>query len=404
MSGKSAKPKDLNKKTAAKIQLPSFGAGSRGYYRTYDQNALAAIAKANANRNTVGPAVSRGARPSSTGLPSPLEAQLIAANNKKTDTKGKGKGGKKDNKEKPVSMPPNEPPTDFEFNLPPHAWSLPVRPSTVVGTEFTNGALTNETIHRERRGLIWHWDAGELISSTDAEGATSTAADEQEKFDKTNKSKLGANSVNNYRWGFQFLWNPENISTSIERNMSVTPSSADRFRSVAGAFPGQESYTFTLTLDRVNDFACIKNFLPPKKNPDTGKTEFQADLIDFYKHGYGTVSESQMRTKISNLAKYGTMADLEYLFKALNGNGKGSNPDKPGATWSTLLKKPTANIGFLSPSLLAFRFGPDATTSLSFVGWIVNLGINHTMFTEDMIPIRTTVSFSCSAFAGSTIA
>ncbi len=403
MPGKTASSKDLNKKTAATIQLPSFGAGSRGYYRTYDQNALAAIAKANATKNTIGAAPARGARPSSTGLLSPLEAQLIAANNKKLDTKKDDKGGGK--KEKPVSLPPNEPPLNFDFNLPPHAWSLPLRPSAVAGTEFVKGPLTNETIHRERRGVIWHWDPGTLISQTDEKGATTTAADEQKKADQKNKSKLGANSANNYKWGFQFLWNPENISTNIERNMDVTPSSADRFRSVAGAFPGQESYQFQLTLDRVNDFACIKSFINPNvKVPLATNFNIPRDVLDYYKYGYGIVSEERMRTKITNLARYGTMADLEYLFKALNGDGKGSNPDKPSATWTTLLKKPTANIGFLSPSLLAFRFGPDATTSLSFVGWIVSLGINHTMFTEDMIPIRTTVSFSCSAFAGSTIA
>lgn len=389
----------LNKKTAAATTIVS-APGGRYYTRNYSPEAVAT--QALSTTYSPGSFVSRGARPPQSGIYSQAELNAI----KQTEGSRKDYSVSRNRVVPPPkepTIPGNLPPENCDFNLPPHAWSLPVRPLEVLrtggdGNLFVNNNSLGNSLHRERRGLIWHWDSGGLVSQTDAEGNTQTASQEQKTYDSKNTSKIGARSgANNYNWGFQFLWNPETIQTNIERNMDVTPSSADRFRSVAGAFPGQETYSFTITLDRVNDFACIKEWA---KNP----TKLPFEIDNYYKHGYGIDAADVRLKKLKDLAEYGTMADLEYLFKALNGDGAGSDPKDRTKKWTTLLKKPTANIGFLSPSLLAFRFGPDATKSLSFVGWIVSLNINHIMFTETMIPIRTTVSFSCSAFAGSTIA
>lgn len=320
--------------------------------------------------------------------------------------------------------PPNYPPANYQFNLPPHQWSLPIRPIEVQPGKIPERAgkkilltdattLSNNhdtaTLHRFRRGVIWFWDNGGRISSVDAKGNVISAKQVQEDIDKKNKkapAKKGTTAKNNYKYGFQFLWNPESISSSIQRNMDVTPSSADRFRTVSGAFPGQESYTFSIVLDRVNDFACLKSLVGKGTLPDNPTanstlsfpdTTIPAYFEKYYKYGIYENSPQQIQQKLKALLRYGTMADLEYLFRALNGDGS------QDGKWKTLLGKETANIGFLSPTLLAFRFGPDSTSQPSFVGWITSMSINHTYFTEDMVPIRTTVSFSCDAFAGSTI-
>jgi hypothetical protein len=319
------------------------------------------------------------------------------------------------------------PPRNYDYNLPPHKWSLPVRPNIVDGgnkgkVNVANAAQNNHEgdFHRLRRGVIWHWSNGSDISATKEENNTTvitTAAQLQSatkaKDLKNEILKQGSGVANNYNYGFQFLWNPETISSSIARNMDVTPSSADRFRSVAGAFPGQETYQFQIMLDRVNDFAALRSMAGstyansmnhPKavevnaNSPQVRESKYSkipSNAVDYYPSGLGSVNLE----KINDLMKYGTMADLEYLFKALNGNGA----NQGSGEWATLMLKKTANIGFLSPSLLGFRFGPNAQQQLSFVGWITNMSINHTYFTEDMIPLRTTVSFSCDAFAGSTV-
>jgi len=315
------------------------------------------------------------------------------------------------------------PPRNYDYNLPPHKWSLPVRPHAVDGTSGAGNIAQNNhegDFHRLRRGVIWHWSNGSDISASKEEnGATviTSAAQLQaatKEADKKNEIlKQGSGVANNYNYGFQFLWNPETISSSIARNMDVTPSSADRFRSVAGAFPGQETYQFQIMLDRVNDFAALRSMAGdtyansmnhPKavevntNSPQVRESKYAkipSNAVDYYPSGLGSVNLQ----KINDLMKFGTMADLEYLFKALNGNGA----NQGSGEWATLMLKKTANIGFLSPSLLGFRFGPNAQQQLSFVGWITNMSINHTFFTEDMIPLRTTVSFSCDAFAGSTV-
>ena len=315
------------------------------------------------------------------------------------------------------------PPRNYDYNLPPHKWSLPVRPQRVDGYEGDGNHAQNNhegDFHRLRRGVIWHWSNGSDISAAKEENGQTVitnAAKLQEatkEVDKKNKIlSQGSGVANNYNYGFQFLWNPETISSSISRNMDVTPSAADRFRSVAGDFPGQETYQFQIMLDRVNDFAAFRSMAGdtyansmnhPKavevnaNSPQVRESKYSkipTSAMSYYPSALGSVNME----KINALMKYGTMADLEYLFKALNGNGA----NQGSGEWATLMLKKTANIGFLSPSLLGFRFGPNAQQQLSFVGWITNLSINHTYFTEDMIPLRTTVSFSCDAFAGSTV-
>jgi hypothetical protein len=315
------------------------------------------------------------------------------------------------------------PPRNYDYNLPPHKWSLPVRPHAVDGTSGKGNVAQNNhegDFHRLRRGVIWHWSNGSDISASKEENGKTviTSAKQLQEVtkaadEKNEILKQGSGKENNYNYGFQFLWNPETISSSIARNMDVTPSSADRFRSVAGAFPGQETYQFQIMLDRVNDFAALRSmagdtYANSMKHPkavevnanspqvrESKYAKIPSNAVDYYPSGLGSVNLQ----KINDLMKFGTMADLEYLFKALNGNGA----NQGSGEWATLMLKKTANIGFLSPSLLGFRFGPNAQQQLSFVGWITNMSINHTFFTEDMIPLRTTVSFSCDAFAGSTV-
>lgn len=294
------------------------------------------------------------------------------------------------------------------FNLPPHAWSLPVRPISVIGDKQIYGypASTSDGIHKERRGAIWWYSTGSEVGTADDTGQVTSASASKEagltdaqRKEAEQKSKNSDGESKDFNYGFQFLWNPENISVAVARNMDVTPSSADRLRSVSGAFPGQESVQFSIVLDRVNDFAAIRSIVGGKKGDRGAYPSFSQEFLNQYKYGLSdstALGRISMNQKLYELSRYGTMADLEYLFKAINGAG-------PGTGWVTLLGKKTADIGFLSPTLLAFRFGPDVQESLSFVGWITNLSISHTMFTEEMIPLRTTVNFSVDCFAGSSI-
>jgi len=255
-------------------------------------------------------------------------------------------------------------PIGYKFNLPPHTWSLPIRPITV--DSLMVGPTTDDAFHGLRRGRLWYWVGANDVSPSG------------------NNSSAGLNLVDT-SWGFQFLWNPTTISTNVTRNMDITPSSADTLRVVAGVFPGQETVSLSIIIDRTNDFACIK--------ADSSNGINLNQFTSYYKTLYPGASTAQTG-QIEKLMAQGTMADLEYLFKAINGSGNGT------LEWTNLLGKKTANVGYLAPTLLGIQLGPTLD-NLSYVGWASNIGINHTAFTEDMIPIRTEVSIAIQCFAGS---
>lgn len=273
-------------------------------------------------------------------------------------------------------------PINYKWNLPPHEWSLPLQPQKIdpkaVGSQGTDGAF-----HGLRRGRIWFWGGASEITQLDDKGQAKTMAEIAQENLKSSDvtASSGGTAFSDNKYGFQFLWNPSSISTSVSRNMDVTPSSADTLKVVAGAFPGQETVSFSIQLDRVNDFACLK--------ADPSPERFSKYYTSYYP---GSNLSEPFETKINNLLNQGTMADLEYLFKAING----------GYAWKNLLGKPTANIGFLMPVLLAMQIGPTLD-GLNYVGWLSSIGIQHTDFTQNMIPLRTTVSINMECFAGSAI-
>jgi hypothetical protein len=271
-------------------------------------------------------------------------------------------------------------PINYKFNLPPHDWSLPLRPSA-MDPELVKSPYENASFHGYRRGRIWYWQTSGDVSNIDTTTGSVTKASDAAK----NKAGVtGAESMlldRNY--GFQFLYNPETIQTNVARNMDITPSSADTLRVVAGVFPGQETLSLSIILDRTNDFAYAKA---------TGRGS-----SNYYSSGFPDRLKQNFNQQLKELLEQGTMADLEYLFRAINGAGSG---DKQ---WTTLLGKKTANVGYLQPTLLGIALGPRVHENLSYVGWISNVSINHTAFTETMIPIRTQVSLSIECFSGSGI-
>ena len=277
-------------------------------------------------------------------------------------------------------------PYGYKFNLPPHKWSLPVRPAEV--DPYAVGQLGSSNFHGLRRGRMWFW-AGSNIKSPDLKSSNGTTTPD------TSADVVDTN------WGFQFLWNPTTITTTVARNMDITPSSADTLRVVAGAFPGQETLSINIVIDRTNDFACIKSSIPDH-NVDLylgtyvgANSSLSATFGEYYKTTYPGANVTQdLNAQLNALMSLGTMADLEYLFKAVNGGGTGK------LAWTNLLGKQTANVGYLSPTLMGIQLGPTLD-SLSFVGWISSLSLTHTAFTENMIPLRTDVSISVQCFAGS---
>jgi hypothetical protein len=271
------------------------------------------------------------------------------------------------------TRPPKNPSNDYKWNLPPHRWSMPVKPTTVQKElyEGIEGYTPDETY---RRGRIWWYfnantdysDAGALI-----------------------KQKVGAER----KYGFQFMWNPESYSTSVQLNTEITPHPTDRFAGVAGLFPSGESISFTLRLDRTNDFYCFRHLIKKQYGLGAfqsagGEQAYENAMGDFYTGSFFSNGSIRMGKKIKDLMELGTIADLEYLFVAVN-----------GPQWKNIIGRPTGDIGFLSATLLRVDIGPS-----SYVGYINSLNVNHIAFSQDMTPIRTDVQISMNLMASAGLA
>lgn len=289
----------------------------------------------------------------------------------------------------PIPLPPADP-KGYQWNLPPHLWSMPR-----IGYDNLPGKThKNPSSDAYRRGRIW-WKASANLSTVDGNGKTV-------KVDSSDR-----------KYGFQFLWNPASFGTSVSVQMDATPNVNDQWLGGVGFFPSTENISFTLEINRINDFACanalfgrptsLGNSLGVTKSNNFITPSDTAKLVDYYKTngGFSAVSGSNTKKaaiedKLVDLFQRGTLADIEYLYKSINGPGPGSS-SSGGDFWKNSRGIITADIGFLMPTLLNIDVGP-----LSYVGYVTAMSVNHTMFTQDMIPTQSTVqlSFNLLATAG----
>lgn len=281
----------------------------------------------------------------------------------------------------------------YSWNLPPHKWSQPVEPSSYDSSILdTAKSIDPNAAGWYRRGRIYWYSRvdtnymnsnetnyGELSGITDPNVITEGAKGNSNKIDK-----------NDPRYGFQFLWNPEVFSTVVTVNPDITPTSKDAFVKAVGAFPSSEMLSVSIVLDRTNDMFCLRS-----ANAATqGFVNFE-NFTDYYKdYMLAPASDSPdllnhrlFIEKVKNLAQLGTLADLEYLYKAINGPG-----------WTNIANgRETSDIGFISPALLKIEIGPSG-----YLGYVTAISVDHTAFTKSMIPIRTnvTITFNLMATAG----
>jgi len=271
-------------------------------------------------------------------------------------------------------------PTTMQFNLPPHAWSLPLNPSKTDTSIYKGNVVDNST----RRAIMWYYADATGVSTNGILTPSNTTS-------KSTTTGTTTSSDTNTHWGFQFLWNPQQFSSVLTRNANVVPSALDAHAALSGLFTAMEAIQLTIVIDRVNDFACFKSsYSPYAASP-------ASTFADYYNAG-GTAGKLQdIPTLIDDLMKKGTMADIEFIYKMINGSGR---MDSSGAdlVWVNALNRKTADLSFLSPTAIALQLGPNPD-SLSYVGWIESLNINHTMFTEDMIPIHSEITLNFNAFS-----
>ena len=265
---------------------------------------------------------------------------------------------------KPVIPIQIDPDSTYSWNLPPHKWSLPVDPSAIVDTVNTYSS----DLHSLRRGRIF---VGRKYN-----GYTTTVDPKTGK-----KTPTGDGHFNN-NYGFQFLWNPETFSQNTSVNWGITPDQNDSTALLTGLVASNSSINLTIRIDRSNDFACAKaSYFGKNSYRNSFLSNSFKSFSQYYIEGQAPNSAADFSLniddKIDDLLTRGTEADLEYLYRTINGDGY------------SLLGVNTSNISFLRPTIVRVDLGPQR-----LVGMIQSVDVSHLAFTRDMIPIRTDVTLS----------
>lgn len=190
-------------------------------------------------------------------------------------------------------------------------------------------------------------------------------------FTTSAESKLG--NIDRQKYGFKFLYNPQTISMAWGLMSAMDPyyeaSQLDKFQVVATQLMSS-TVSFQLMLNRIKDFDYVAGnpfAVPANAYPDDVPIE---DVEEIYRKG--------------------TMYDLEYLFKTLNG---------PDATFVSQLNGSTADRGWMRPTIVELHLG-DA---LRYRVRIAEFAVNHVIFTPKMVPILSTVNLTCARFVDAPI-
>jgi hypothetical protein len=181
-------------------------------------------------------------------------------------------------------------------------------------------------------------------------------------------------------YGFRFHYNPQELNQTIGTLQGISPelmmSGKDQANMITA--PTQSStISFSLYLNRIEDMNVLAN------------TTRTAPLIEDAdsKNYYPEVVKKADRDLIKD---FGTMYDLEFLFKAVNG--------EMGGYTSPLRLAKTADVGWLNGMAIEMHLG----RKLRYLARITNISIKHILFTENMVPTLSIVSIAAHRFHDTT--
>jgi hypothetical protein len=169
-------------------------------------------------------------------------------------------------------------------------------------------------------------------------------------------------------YGFKFMYNPTSVNMAWDVSTAMSPtfigSGQDKFNPISAGLLSSV-VEFELVLNRIADFGQIgEGGIIVGANPYP-VTVPEEDLAQIYEKG--------------------TMYDLEYLFKTLNG---------PNATFTSPLNGITADRGWLRPTIVELHLGK----SMRYRVRIAEFAVNHIFFNNNMVPTFSTVKLTCARF------
>lgn len=174
-------------------------------------------------------------------------------------------------------------------------------------------------------------------------------------------------------YGFKFLYNPTTVSMSwgVSTEIDVAQLMAGTLKAMPQTDAAlNSSITFSIILNRMLDMNSITENGGIKGTNPYPSTVSAADLRGIYNKG--------------------TMHDLEYFFRAVNGKGVDYV--------SGLLEQKTADVGWLNSFPVELHLG----SGLRYLVRVTQLNVEHKIFNERMVPIFSTVDIICKRLLDTT--
>lgn len=246
-----------------------------------------------------------------------------------------------------ITLPPD--PDKVRYNPPNHFVTR-----SVSHGERTRDSLINQL---NTRGRIF----------TEINDVQNALSNRNRRLGKIYQSVDGAEALNKPTkgevklWGFRFSYNPQTMSYSTSTNTSIDwmLNSKDP----ANLLGGNTTVSFQLYLNRIADMTELKS---------------AKDGGDFSR----SYPRALRKEEIEGLLYRGTEYDLEFLYRVLNGD--------PGKTALLEYGGKTSDFGYITGTPCWFHLH----NNLKYYGSMASLSVNHVMFTQEMVPMLSTVDIS----------
>jgi hypothetical protein len=208
-------------------------------------------------------------------------------------------------------------------------------------------------------------------TTTASKGVIQT--DASSAFSLANSSNYNSATYDGNLYGFKFLYNPKEVAmtwgVAEGQNWEGIAAGLDPGTSPTSALQNS-TISFSLLLNRTLDMGYL--------NSNGLKPEVTSPYPIF-------AHTRDLNQELAELYEKGTMYDMEYLFKTLNGLN---------STTFTGFKGDTADQGWLQGIAVELHLG----NRMRYLVRVSNVEINHAMFDERMVPILSYVNISCARF------
>jgi hypothetical protein len=201
-------------------------------------------------------------------------------------------------------------------------------------------------------------------------------------FDSKDNSK-SKSLVGGYKvpFGFRFHYNPQFVTQSYGSISGISPELIESGKDKSNMITtpaSSSSISITLYLNRIEDMNALATFAiqQPSNNAPVNS---DVKSLEYYPE---VVSAADRKL----IKDFGTMYDLDFLFKAINGEMGGYKSPLRGVT--------TGDVGWLNGIAVEVHMG----RKLRYLARVTNISVNHVQFTENMVPTLTTVVLTMARF------